>query len=301
MSAPLVRLPSLDLVRGFVAVGRRMSITLAAQDLCLTQSAVSRQILALEESLGCKLLLRGHRSVSFTPAGERFFRSADSAIQQMQDVVGELKGGSGPRTVTLTATVAVAGLWLIPRLGRFLDSHPDIEVRLSASNRVVDLKGEGIDLALRYGDGTTMPEQAEHLFDERIVPVAHPSLGVDELSDPAQLAGQVLLEFDGPYRPWLQWRDWLAARGWEKAPVRATLRFNQYDQIIHAAVAGQGIALGRRPLIDAMLADGRLRAIAAPGDPASPHAFWLLRRQGDNRPEVAEVVNWILAEAGGKS
>lgn len=97
MSLPLVRLPSLDLVRGFVAVGRRMSITLAAQDLCLTQSAVSRQIHALEESLGMKLLVRGHRSIAFTPEGERLFRSADGAIQQLQDVIGELQGpGGGP-------------------------------------------------------------------------------------------------------------------------------------------------------------------------------------------------------------
>ena len=112
MSAPLVRLPSLDLVRGFVAVGRRMSITLAAQDLCVTQSAVSRQIHALEEALGIKLLVRGHRSIAFTPEGERLFRSADSAVQQLQDVVGELKGPTGRRMVTITSTMGLTGLWL---------------------------------------------------------------------------------------------------------------------------------------------------------------------------------------------
>jgi LysR family glycine cleavage system transcriptional activator len=90
MSIPLVRLPSLELIRGFVAVGRRMSITLAAQDLCITQSAVSRQIHALEEQLGATLLVRGHRSISFTAEGERLFRSADGAVQQMQDVIGEI-------------------------------------------------------------------------------------------------------------------------------------------------------------------------------------------------------------------
>lgn len=116
MSLPLVRLPSLDLVRSFVAVGRRMSITLAAQDLCLTQSAVSRQILALEELLGVKLLLRGHRSLSFTAEGERLFRSADSSVQQLQDVLGEVSPRGRARPVTLSASIGVTGLWLLPRL-----------------------------------------------------------------------------------------------------------------------------------------------------------------------------------------
>ena len=91
MSIALVRLPSLDLIRGFVAVGRRMSITLAAHDLCLTQSAVSRQVLALEDMLGVRLLVRGHRAIAFTPEGERLFRSADGAIQQLQDVIGAIQ------------------------------------------------------------------------------------------------------------------------------------------------------------------------------------------------------------------
>src|SRR5690606_18652405 len=117
MSVPLVRLFSLDLLKGFVAVGRRMSITLAADDLCLTQSAVSRQVHALETHLGVKLFGRKHRGVSFTPEGERLFRSADSAIQQLQDVAGELRRTDGRRPVTVTASIGVTGLWLLPRLG----------------------------------------------------------------------------------------------------------------------------------------------------------------------------------------
>ncbi|WP_028998672.1 LysR substrate-binding domain-containing protein [Azohydromonas australica] len=295
MSAPLLRLPSLDLVRGFVAVGRRMSITLAAQDLCLTQSAVSRQILALEEALGLKLLVRGHRSIAFTPEGERLFRSADSAVQQLQDVVGALTGRTGRRMVTLTSTIGVTGLWLMPRLGAFLQRHPDIEVRVSANSRAMDLQAEGIDLAIRYGAREAMPAGAQRLFGEDIVPVAHPSLGLAALSAPETVESQVLLEFDGPYRPWLQWSSWLERQGWRDLRPRGVLRFNQYDQLIHAAVAGQGIALGRRVLIAPMLADGRLIALGPPLP--APADYWLIQAEANPAPEAREFVDWICAEA----
>lgn len=298
MSTPLVRLPSLDLVRGFVAAGRRMSITLAARDLCLTQSAVSRQIHALEEALDLKLLVRGHRSIAFTPEGERLFRSADSALQQLQDVVGSLRGAPGRRAVTITSTTGVTGLWLMPRLGEFLRAHPDVEVRIAASTRVVDLNAEDIDLAIRYGTRKGMPDGAEHLFDEVVVPVAHPSLGLTALDSAATVQKQVLLEFDGPYRPWLQWGEWLASQGWESVRPRGMLRFNQYDQMVHAAVAGQGIALGRRALVSPMLRDGRLVALDTPRrGPSNKHAYWLIRGDREATPDVMQVMDWIRAEA----
>ena len=132
---PLVQLTSLDMVRGFVAVGRRMSITQAAQDLCLTQSAVSRQVAALEAQLGVRLLVRGHRSIAFTPEGERLFRSADGALQQLQDVLGSISTRGVPRPVTLSASIGVTGLWLLPRLSRLQQLHPGVDLRVSAKSR----------------------------------------------------------------------------------------------------------------------------------------------------------------------
>lgn len=298
MPFPLSRLPSLDLIRGFVAVGRRMSITLAAHDLHLTQSAVSRQIRALEETLGLKLLIRGHRSIAFTPEGERLFRSANSAVQQFQDVCGELKGALGKRMVTVSPTIAIAGLWLIPRLGTFLHEHPGIEVRLLANGRIVDLKSEDIDLAIRYGVREAMPKSAVHLFDEIVVPVAHPKLGLTVLDTPSILERLVLLEFDGPNHPWLQWKEWFTSQGWEGVRPRGVLRFNQYDQIIHAAVAGQGVALGRLALISPMLDDERLVILETPSaGPANEYAYWLIRAEANPRSEVLELMLWIRAEA----
>ena len=171
MSIPLSRLPSLDLVRGFVAVGRRMSITLAAEDLCLTQSAVSRQIHGLEEILGVKLLIRGHRSIAFTAEGERLFRSADGAVQQLQDVFATLIIPRGRRPVTVTTSTGVASLWLLPQLGVFQTQWPSIDVRLAASNRILDIKADGVDIALRYCSPANAPAGAIRLFGEKIAPV----------------------------------------------------------------------------------------------------------------------------------
>ncbi len=294
MSIPLGRLSSLDLLRGFVAVGRRMSITLAADDLFLTQSAVSRQVHALEQQLACKLFVRQHRGVAFTAEGERLFRSADGALQQLQDVLGELKRADERRPVTVTASVGVVGLWLLPRLPALQQRHPQLDVRLSASNQLSDLRGDGIDLALRYCSAADAPADATHLFGETLAPVAHPRLVDEAARDPAALARMTLLELDDP-RPWLQWRGWWLARGRSR---RAMLRLNQYDQVIHAALAGQGVALGRLELLQPLLAGGQLALLQGPGAPQpSPYGFWLLQAERAPRADVTRVADWIRAEA----
>lgn len=292
------RLPSLDLVRGFVAVGRRMSITLAARDLHLTQSAVSRQVHALEAQLGTRLLVRGHRAIAFTPDGERLFRSADPAVRQLHDVLGELGSRGRVRPVTVSAAIGFTGLWLLPRLRHFQALHPDVDVRVAAHNRVVDLRNDGIDLAIRYTSTERVPPGARLLFPESVVPVASPSLRIRSLDPERVLRGQTLLEFDDARYPWLQWRPWLAANGREAEKPRAFLHFNQYDLVIQAALAGQGVALGRRSLIASLLEDGRLVELAAPVVPdVGGYGFWLLQAEASPRPEVIDVARWIVREA----
>ncbi len=298
MSLPLVRLSSLDLVRGFVAVGRRMSITLAAQDLCITQSAMSRQVHALESQLGVPLLVRGHRSIAFTPDGERLFRSANGAVQQLQDVLGEIQVQKLARPVTLSASIGVTGLWLLPRLSRFQALHPGVDLRVSANNRVADLRQDGIDLAIRYATPSAVPEGAVRLFGETLIPVAHPSVGVKSIASAKALATLSLLEFDDPQHPWLQWADWLATMGLSAAKPRAVLRFNQYDQVIQAALAGHGVALGRLALVQPLLDEGRLIRLApVPRTSEVTHAYWLLRAHERPRKEVSQVADWIEREA----
>ena len=275
-----------------------MSITLAAQDLCLTQSAVSRQINALEAHLGVKLLVRGHRAISFTPEGARLFRSADSAVQQLQDVLGDIRSDVARRPVMLSASIGFTGLWLLPRLSRFQKCHPGIDLRISANNRVVDLRHDGIDLAIRYTTPSLAPAGAIRLFGESIAPVTHPSLGIKALRSAQALSKMPLLEFDDPAHPWLQWKDWLEAAGWHQAKQQGMLRFNQYDQVMQATLDGQGIALGRLELIRPLIDAGRLITLTAPeARTETTHGHWLIRAADTARADVNKVAAWVEQEA----
>lgn len=298
MAVTLNQLVSLDLVRGFVAVGRRMSITLAASDLCLTQSAVSRQVRTLEDILGVKLFVRAHRSITFTAEGQLLFRRADEALKQLQDVVGAVGVGLASRPVTIAASIGVAGLWLTPRLQHFLQGEQGIDLRISATNELSDLRTEELDLAIRYCPAEAAPPNALRLFGETVLPVAHPSLKLEAILSPEGLQRLVLLEFDGEYRPWLKWNDWLASQGWDRFRPQAMIRFNQYDHAIHAAVAAQGVALGRIELVSAAIIQKRLVTVKVPrARPASSHAYWLTRGMYANRPEVDRVAQWIRTQA----
>lgn len=291
-------LPSLDLLRGFVAVGRRMSITVAARDLCLTQSAVSRQVKELEDRLGMKLLVRSFRAVSFTPEGERLFRIADATMHQLQDVIGSLRATGARRPVVLTTSIGVAGLWLLPRLVRFQQTHPGIDLRIAADNRLVDLRVDDIDLAIRYAPAGAVPEDAVLLFEETMAPVASPALGVRRLTTAQELAAVTLLEYDDPSRPFLRWGDRLAALSLDLSDAASVLHFNQYDQVIQAAIDGGGVALGRLNLIRPHLAAGRLQMVeSGPPGSAQQYGYWLLRGRAPVRADVRDVADWLESEA----
>jgi len=297
MPTPLVRLHSLDLVRAFVAVGRKQSITLAAEELCLTQPAVSRQVSSLERLLGVKLFVRGHRCIRFTPEGERFFASADAAVRELQDAWALLDMRSESRPVTITTSIGFAGLWLLPRLGALSRAHPGIDVRVAANNRIFELQGDGVDIAVRYCPPVSAPAGAQHLFGEDVVPVAHASLGLQGKTLEQAADSSVFLEFDDPGRPFLQWTDRLHALK-DRAQRPRFVRFNQYDQVIHAALAGQGIALGRLALVRPLIDEGRLQRLdhLATGS-RTDYAYWLVLAGGRARQEVLAVARWLQAQA----
>lgn len=296
MANQLLTLPPLDAIRGFVAVARRMSITLAAKDLCLTQSAVSRQIQSLEEHLGTPLLIRKHRAIELTHAGERLLHLASPWLDNLAEYSASLKHRDQMQPVTITTPMSVAALWILPRLGAFQDAHPNIDVRVSANNRMLDLKQEGIDLALRYAPKASVPTNAIRLFGEKIVPMASKNVAARAFKNPKALLNEVLLELDERALPWLRWSNWLNAIGMPDAKPKAYLHLNQYDQLIHAAVGGNGVVLGRVPLVLPLLQDGRLVALSGTGLGDSDYAYWLIDESTAPRAEVQVFRDWIMQE-----
>lgn len=302
MTSYSYRTPPLEALRGFVAVARRMSITLAAQDLCLTQSAVSRQIQAVEEHLGTPLFVRRHRALELTLAGQQLFALAAPWFQRLVEFSETIRGDTRPRPVTISASMGVTTFWILPRLSAFQARYPQIDVRVAASNRVLDLEREGIDLAIRYCREKKAPKGALFLFGEEVFPVARADIARRAFGAGASLREEVLLELDDPIQlPWLQWSDWLEAAGNGAIKPRAYLRFNQYDQVIQAALAGQGVALGRRALIAGMLDEGRLVADMAAPVGQSDYAYWLIRPEPSTRPEIQLFADWIIGEANSAS
>jgi len=300
MNSALLRLPPLDPLRGFLCAARHLSFTLAAEELCLSQSAISRQVQALESALGVKLFVRGTRSLSLTEAGERLAERASVWLGEYGQLAARLQRPARP-TVNITASVGISALWLLPQLRDFQDTHPDIDVRISTTNRVVDLVHEDLDMALRYCADRDAPAEAWRLFGETIIPVAHPSLAEGLVLDAHSLPGQVLLDYDGAGYPWLSWSHWLAAEGLEGIEPRSRVRFSHYDQAIQAAMSGQGIAIGREETIKPLIEEGRLTTVGCGRKGVEGRSTWLVPAPGPMRAEVVLFVNWIRRVADGQA
>jgi DNA-binding transcriptional LysR family regulator len=302
MRNALRKLPSLDFLKGFEAAGRRLSFTLAAEELFLTQSALSRQVQALEEALGVALFERRHRSLALTAAGVAFHRDVVAALNMLGTAAEAARGAARVPGLTLSTTVSFASLWIIPRLSTFRARHPDIEVYISADDRLVDLGRGEVDIAIRYLPDARAPERSVRLFGERMLPVVSPKLvrrGQTPLAQPADLARHVLLHLDDPEGRmlWLDWSVWLAANGEPGLKPAGTLRFRLYDQVIQAAVGGQGVALGRVPLIAEHLRDGRLVAPFPKRFDSARGYYAVVAPHASESPEVAAFVEWLREAA----
>ncbi len=302
MHKSLRKLPSLDFLKGFEAAGRLLSFTRAAEELFLTQSALSRQVQALEEALGVPLFERRHRALALTPAGQAFHRDVAAALHALATAADAAHGAARGPGVTLSTTVSFASLWVIPRLSAFRARQPDTEVYISADDRLVDLGRGEVDIAVRYLPDAKAPEGSVRLFGERMMPVVSPKLvrrGGTPLATPADLARHVLLHLDDPEgrTPWLEWSVWLAGNGQPGLRPAGNLRFKLYDQLIQAAVAGQGVALGRIPLIAEHLRDGRLVAPFPKRYESARGYYAVVAPHAVERTDVAEFVAWLADEA----
>lgn len=292
-------LPSLDLLKGFEAAARNLSFTKAAAELFVTQSAISRQVQALEHQLGLPLFRRRHRELRLTEEGQTLYKTSAEALRLLRDVTGRL-GARSSGMLTVTTTVSFAGLWLVPRLNDFRRLHPGIDMRLAATNEIQELQREGIDLAIRYCTPKAAGEGAVRLFGERVFPVCSKSmLAGRKLKSPQDLSGFVLLHYDDPERryPWLSWDLWFELTRTQGVKPAGTLRFSHYDQLMQSAIEGQGIALGRSRFVDQWVKAGKLilpfgkRYMSSPSD--SRAYFMVVSAASAVRPEVAAFSRWL--------
>ena len=298
-------LPALDLLVGFESAARHLSFTKAGEELFLTQSAVSRQIKELEEQLGVELFQRRHRALALTSAGKSFYASAAQVLTTMRAATEQLRTQAGKKGLSVTTTNSFAALWLIPRLAGFTRTHPGVDVRIMAETRVQDLERDGLDLAVRHGPASLAGSNAVRLMGERVFPVCSPKLLADKsrpLREPKDLRHHCLLQYDDPdgRHPWLHWKTWLEVERIADLRPAGTLSFSGYEQIIPAAVAAHGVALGRTPLVKDLLASGDLVApFKSSADPARAY-YAVVSRTAEGRPEVNEFVAWLKQEAAKK-
>jgi DNA-binding transcriptional LysR family regulator len=302
-------LPPLDLLRGFEAAARHLSFTKAADELFLTQSAISRQVQGLEEALGVALFQRRHRALLLTDQGQLLQQTVARHLKELRDVVARISQ-EPVRMLTVTTLVTFASLWLIPRLAQFRGRHPGIDVRIAAANEILDLERDRIDVAIRYVAPERAPPGSVKLFGEEVVPMCAPVLLKDKarpLREPADLVHHVLLHDDPESSryaaQYLQWDIWLQAMGLPDLEPAGSVRFSHYDQMVQAALNGEGVALGRLPLMSRQIRDGTL---VAPFEKArgrgrgtvSTRAYFLLTAPGaEKRPEVRAFMDWLFEEA----
>jgi LysR family transcriptional regulator, glycine cleavage system transcriptional activator len=295
-------------LRAFAAVARHLNFRAAAEDLHLSQPAVSRQIKALEDELGCALFLRGTRHVALTPAGQQLQAATLPLLLRLDSCVQQLRADAGRQVINLTTFASFASLWLLPRLENFQRQQPGIDIRVSASDAKQDLQAQGFDLAITLQTNAPEGAEAQPLFGDCVTPVHSPARAariasgdLKPLRVPADLAEHTLADEDDnrPSSHHAQWRQWLHAQGLPQLQARRWLLLNFTYQQIQAAVSGQAVALARLPLVADALARGELIETFGPERRlATPSRYWLrLHPQALARPEVQCFVAWLLAEA----
>jgi LysR family transcriptional regulator, glycine cleavage system transcriptional activator len=289
------RLPPLAALRAFEAAARHLSFTRAAQELHVTQTAISHQIRGLEDLLGVKLFRRLARGLVLTEEAQRYLPAVRDAFGRLEVATAELLAGRTGGALTASVLPSFAAKWLVPRLGRFRAVNPDIDLRISTSQHLVDFAREDVDVGIRMGRGHYPGLRVDRLFGESLMPVCAPTLpeGEHPLRRPDDLRHHVLLHEDD-YTGWQLWLELAEVAGVDarRGPI-----FTDAAMVVQAAAEGQGVALGRTALAAWDIAAGRL---VRPFDIGMPHdlAYYLVCPEASaERPRIAAVRAWLLAEA----
>ncbi|HEY7610178.1 MAG TPA: transcriptional regulator GcvA [Alphaproteobacteria bacterium] len=302
------RLPSLDTLRAFESAARHLNFTKAANELHVTQSALSQRVGALEAELGFPLFLRRGRQLELTPRGNAIAAAMGRAMAEIARVFAGLEESEAARRLVISVLPSFATRWLMPRLVRFHEAHPNLEVQVNAEGRLIDLTASDADLALRFGTGRYAGHRVDFVMDDYVLPVAQPALieatkalrGARALGDAAALA-RVPLIYDSAVErdaSGTDWKSWFEHAGAAHPPRPTGLRFSQADLMLQAAAQGQGVALARYSLVHDDLVAGRLVPVLKDSMLRTRYDYYLvcLPEQAE-RPAVDAFRAWLLAEA----
>ena len=294
------RLPPLNAVRAFEAAARHLSFTKAAEELNVTQAAVSHQVKALEERLQVPLFRRLNRGLVLTGAGASYLRELEDILDRLEQATERLRTSEATGVLTVSTSTSFAAKWLVPRLQRFRERRPDIDVRIDANDALTDFRRDDVDLAIRYGRGVYPGLASALLLQDIVFPVCSPKLleGVQPLQEPSDLKHFTLLHDQGVVE---DWRTWLRTAGVKDVdPTRGPV-FSHSAMLIEAAIAGQGVALARRSMVARDLREGRL---VQPFSLSlkSEFFYWVVCPEATaDKPKIAEFRAWLLEEAAAES
>ena len=287
----IARLPPLTTLRAFEAAARLGSFSRAAEEISVTHSAVSHQVRALERALGTPLFQRNGKRVSLTEAGRHLAGRVGAALREIADAAEVVRRRDRGRALTVSTLPSFAARWLMPRLGRFMEQHPEIDVNLHTSVALVDLERDEVDLAIRFGKGDWAGLEALKFMDDELFPVASPGFNRGRLPRrPAELAKLRLMRSDDEF-----WTPWFQAAGLRGIDEPQSPVFSDSALLLQAAVEGQGIALARRSIAEDDLRAKRLVRlfdIAAPAQGAN----YLVWPKGRLAANAALLRDWLLKE-----
>lgn len=290
------RLPSLNALKAFEASARHESFTRAAGELFVTQGAISQQVKALEDELGVKLFQREHQKLALTDAGRNYLGVVRDAFDRLATGTERLLQRQSAGLLNVSTSPNFAAKWLVHRLGRFSEAHPEIDLRISASMQHVDFAREEVDLAVRHGDGRWPGLHVTRLCVEELFPVCSPGLlrGSKPLAKPADLRRHSLLHANDA-KHWSMWLDRARVSG---VDVDRGVVFSQASMAIDAAIQGQGVAMARTALAAWDLLEGRL-VRPFPLALEAPFALWIVCPKATAElPKIATFRQWLLEEAG---
>ena len=290
------QLPPLTALPAFEASARLLSFTRAAEELMVTQAAISRQIRVLEEFLGQKLFDRHHRRIRLTSEGQRFQHVVAVALDLVAGSAEDLRGQAMNTDLTIAADISMAHLWLMPRFPRFREAFPDIAVNILASEQEADCLKDHVDLALLYGNGDWPGFDAHLLVREEVFPICSPNYldGRSPIQTLDDLKGEVLLDLRGERWDWVDWRQWLTEKDVAVPEGAQFISFNNLPLLIQATCRGQGIGLGWQCLIDDLLEDGNL---VKPIDASlqTDRGYYVIKRANIRMSlEAKSLLDWVL-------